>query len=339
MKKSLIALAVLAASGAAFAQSNVTLYGVADIVIHKDADVSARMSSGGVSTSRWGIKGSEDLGGGLKATFALAQRFSPESGGNDGTLNTRPTFQGESTVGLSGGFGAIKLGRALTAAQLAANATDPWGTLQVSTTAITGSGFWTDSVGNQDGNGQARTDGIWYSSPKIGGFSVSATMGFKNSNTLGGDATSRATNTKNLISLYGSYADGPLTVGVAYEQNRWEDTLTFVHGIYNFGSFQLGGSYGVVETNADAKTVVTGALARGQQANNWNIMAVVPMGAMTVKAGYAVSENDTTGADRSKKLGLGLDYALSKRTTIYTSVGRDSVTDVTGYDIGIRHSF
>ena len=73
MKKSLIALAVLAASGAAMAQSSVTLYGVADVVIHKDADVSAKMTSGGVSTSRWGVKGSEDLGGGLSANFNFEQ--------------------------------------------------------------------------------------------------------------------------------------------------------------------------------------------------------------------------------------------------------------------------
>ena len=72
MKKSLIALAVLAASGAAMAQSSVTMYGVADLSLAKANGVSAQMSGNGVmnnGNSRLGVRGVEDLGGGLKASF------------------------------------------------------------------------------------------------------------------------------------------------------------------------------------------------------------------------------------------------------------------------------
>ena len=73
MKKTLIALAVLAASGAAFAQSSVSLYGIADIALTKAKGTSAQLTSGGVSTSRLGFKGTEDLGGGLKAIFLFEE--------------------------------------------------------------------------------------------------------------------------------------------------------------------------------------------------------------------------------------------------------------------------
>ena len=116
MKKTLIALAAVA-STAAFAQSSVTIDGMVSLGVVKTNDKEAALDSLN-GTNQIRFRGVEDLGGGLKANFVLAQRFSPESGGNDGTANGRPTFQGESTVGLSGGFGAVKVGRALHAYQL-----------------------------------------------------------------------------------------------------------------------------------------------------------------------------------------------------------------------------
>ena len=108
MKKTLIALAVLAASGAVMAQSSVTLYGIADIVVHKDKGESARMTSGGVSTSRWGIKGSEDLGGGLNATFQFEQGIDLTTGA---LKNSDAPFDRQANVGLNGGFGTLKFGK------------------------------------------------------------------------------------------------------------------------------------------------------------------------------------------------------------------------------------
>jgi len=117
MKKSLIALAVLAASGAAMAQSSVTLYGIADVWVGnlKASEVAANpagmtmLQSGGVSTSRWGVRGSEDLGGGLKAIFTLEQGFSADDGTSAGGFN-RQAF-----VGLAGGFGQVTFGNTWTA--------------------------------------------------------------------------------------------------------------------------------------------------------------------------------------------------------------------------------
>ena len=126
MKKSLIALAVLAASGAAMAQSSVSLYGVADVWFGsvKDGAPGARTSqtvveSGGVTDSRWGLKGSEDLGGGLKANFLLEQGFNLDSGAfsdtnGDGVADTG--FNRQAYVSLSSNsFGEVKLGKVATA--------------------------------------------------------------------------------------------------------------------------------------------------------------------------------------------------------------------------------
>ena len=109
MKKSLIALAVLAASGAAMAQSSVTLYGRVDASIGSTKDTVSGVSTTklfngsdvGLTGSRWGMKGSEDLGGGLMANFVLENRFNVD----DGT--TAGQFLGDAYVGLSGGFGAV----------------------------------------------------------------------------------------------------------------------------------------------------------------------------------------------------------------------------------------
>ncbi|MGT2490249.1 porin [Cupriavidus basilensis] len=122
MKKALLATtaaAAAAASGAAFAQtaSGVTLYGIADVGIevinHMPAAGSAggtvtRMNSGNLSGSRWGLRGTEDLGGGLKGIFVLESGFDIDSG-TSGQGNR--LFGRQSYVGLQGNFGAVTLGR------------------------------------------------------------------------------------------------------------------------------------------------------------------------------------------------------------------------------------
>ncbi|MGI9216333.1 MAG: porin [Hydrogenophaga sp.] len=326
MKKTLIALAAVVATGAAFAQSSVTIDGAVDLgyvkpIGSKDARLDA---TNGANQIRF--LGTEDLGGGLKAHFTLAQRFSPESGGNDGTTFARPTFQGESTVGLSGGFGAVKLGRALTAFQAPVNATDPWGTLQQASTAVLTSGYFTDKENNADAAGLGRTDAIHYSSPNFSGFSAAVSLGLKQH--ANSPAPLPAT-TKNLMGLWASYASGPLYVGGGMEQNRQDDQITAFLGTYNLGFMTVGGGFSQLD------------LAVGNDRKAWNIMAVAPMGAVVIKAGYGQVKDDVTGAKISKKLGLGVDYMLSKRTKVYASYGNEGArtTDKTGYDIGIRHTF
>ncbi|HEX5785343.1 MAG TPA: porin, partial [Burkholderiaceae bacterium] len=116
MNKSLIALAVLATSSAAMAQSSVTLYGRVDLSVGGLKELGKGSQSqmfqggaGGLTTSRWGVRGAEDLGGGLKAVFKLEQRLNATTGEIQA-----PAFKAESSVGLSGDFGKVVAGRMTT---------------------------------------------------------------------------------------------------------------------------------------------------------------------------------------------------------------------------------
>lgn len=113
-EKSLIALAVLAASGAAMAQSSVTLFGIVDTGVSyvdnaSGSDAKYGVHSSGNATSRLGLRGTEDLGGGLKAGFWLEGEIFGDNGNASGF-----DFKRESTVRLSGNFGEVRLGRETT---------------------------------------------------------------------------------------------------------------------------------------------------------------------------------------------------------------------------------
>lgn len=319
MKKSLIALAVLAASGAAMAQSSVTIYGVADVVIHKDKDVDAKMTSGGVSTSRLGFKGTEDLGGGLKANFKLEQKV-------DLTNGAAGDFGREAWVGLSGGFGEVQLGNTYTAYDNVAGAADPALDANViDPTNILASRFYNSNPGSN----------IAYTTPSFGGFS-------------GGLSYSLDGSKNEVIGLSLSYANGPLAVNLGYQDQ--EDfanaaialdpaseevpgQFTTVNASYDFGSFKLLGGFGNVSTDAaDAKDFFIGV--------------DVPVASnIVVSAGYAVTDIDNA-ADEGTSFGVAVAYVLSKRTTAYAGIRADNqfaVDNLGGvksrFGVGIKHSF
>jgi predicted porin len=329
MKKSLIALAALAAVGVASAQSSVTISGQVDVgLINPIGAQKTRIDQAANGFNQIVFSGTEDLGGGLRATFRLAQRFSPESGAADGTAGNRPAFQGETTVGLAGGFGTIRLGRALTAFQGPINNTDPWGTGQAATMAVLTTGYVTAADFNSgSGSGAGRTDGIFYTSPTINGFTASVTYGPKDSQVTG--ATTTGANS--LTSLWLAFNQGNIMAGAGMEENRDGDKIQAFQGSYNLGVARVGATYATL--NPIASTV---------DRKSYNVSVIVPMGAMTLKAGVGQSKADGSAAS-VKKTGFGVDYALSKRTMIYASVGRDNGTGTTvsktGSDIGVRHSF
>jgi len=126
MKKSLIALAVLAASGASFAQSTVTLFGGADLnyrSVTSGTNKFQGMAQDGIYSSRFGVMGTEDLGGGLKAGFHFEGGMNPDTG-TPGGFN----FARKSTVGVMGGFGEVRMGRDYTPLFTVHGLADPFGT-------------------------------------------------------------------------------------------------------------------------------------------------------------------------------------------------------------------
>lgn len=338
MKKSLVALAALAATGA-FAQSSVTISGQVDVGVTNPVGAQkTRIDQAANGANQITFAGTEDLGGGLKATFRLNQRFSPESGLMDGTAGNRPMLQGESTVGLSGNFGSVRLGRALTAVQAWLPLSDPWGTYQVASLAAgvgpasyataAGSGATGNPGGDNvvgSGSGLARIDGIFYNSPRIGGLNVDVTYAPKGTQLTG--STVNAAN--DFTSIAVSYTAGNLLLRAGVENNRADDKLTAFQGSYNFGVARLQAGYTVVDLAATAV-----------DRKGYTVGVIVPMGAVTLKGGIARSKLENAATDL-KKTGIGLDYALSKRTTLYTSYGRDAAlaADKGGFDFGVRHAF
>ena len=309
MKKTLIALAALA-STAAFAQSSVTLYGVADASLSKVTDKSAALSSAGVmnnGTSRWGVRGTEDLGGGLTAGFNFEQGLSL----NDGTLakSGAGEFGRAAWMNLSGGFGEVRLGRTLNPSFYAAAAWE-----------LTGAANYSVVV-SQFGavlGGIRNSSQIAYTSPNMGGFS--ATVGY----VLKGNSA----NEKAKVDLNAIYANGPLAVALGYNKVQDAEKNVHVGARYNFGMFTLAGGY--MDPAGDAK--------------GFSIGGAVKAGPVDLVLDIA---RDTEAKDTD--LLVEVKYPLSKRTFSYVALLRDGKKkagalgaagdDVTGLGIGIRHNF
>lgn len=340
MKKALIALAVLGLTGgAAVAQSSVTLFGVidADVKYVKTGGVALKkLDSSGLNTSRFGVRGTEDLGGGLKAGFWLESQVDTDTGVAGGGS----AFWGRrATVSLAGDFGEVRLGRNKTVSRLHVEDFDP--------TSFTGLGSVSavySNLGSGNGTSFGRADNLAsYSLPgNLGGFyggvDVSAGEGV-------------GTNKGQSVRL--GYKGGPLHVSGAYATtSNLADTskfkLTSIGAAYDFGIIRPSFSY-----------TETKYLARKQDI--WTVSATAPLGQGQLWGSYTSAKTSgETGfatVGTPKLFAVGYIYNLSKRTALYTTYAQlknDGTTRFalggapaatanglksTGYDVGIRHSF
>jgi predicted porin len=329
MKKSLIALAVLAASGAALAQSSVTIYGRLDASVGSMDKIGAgsdtKLFSGGevgLTTPRLGFIGKEDLGGGLKATFKLEQRIDIDTG----ALQT-PSFKGESSVGLAGGFGAVRMGRMTTPFDDARALSNKYNVFDSNGFTPTAAVFKT---GGANADYSSRNNGmIRYDSPSFGGVSGSVSHAFEQ--TAGADDT--------VTSMLLGYKAGGLNVGLGYQDEKTKQQYTAVVASYDFGSFALSGGYNTRKADA----------AAGGKDNEYSFGVEVPFGAVKLSAGYAGGETKVNGVKtiESSGFGLGAKYALSKRTSLYggySTVTAENAagvktTDTQIFAVGVRHDF
>ena len=185
IKKSLVAVALMGAFGAASAQSSVTIYGTLD------AGLSKRTNSGNTSTlvgkrdnNKLGFRGVEDLGSGLKALFQLEIRYEPDTGVIENT--TRPLFQGQSRVGLQGGFGTVRIGRGLTAFQETSTAFEPWAGMPAPAgyqTDLQVAGYTSDPLSPAGNSANRFSNAVFYNTPVIAGiFQLNATVASKEAN-------------------------------------------------------------------------------------------------------------------------------------------------------------
>lgn len=339
MKKTLIALAVLAVSGAAFAQSTVTIGGKANIGVQKSSFNAAvppalqkdkLMANDGPdgSNSRLFFTGSEDLGGGLKANFHMEQQVSLGDGSTQAA-----TFARQAWMGVSGGFGEIRAGRQYTlgftssigympststTAQVVFANNAKFGTVAVPASAagvtpvVAAVAEVTPTNGNNYFNTVAsRNDAqLRYTSPSFGGVRVSA-------------ATQLTGNTATpLTEVQVAYAAGPLSASLYTSKTK------------NTPGNNLGLNAGY---NLDVAKIVGGYVDRAGAGagKGYFFGGSVPMGALTVGAVYA--NNSDTKVAATELYGR---YALSKRTTAYTHFRTGSKLPVKSLlAIGLDHNF
>jgi predicted porin len=325
MKKSLLALAALTAfTGAVSAQSNVTLYGRVDLSFAERLGQESQNIENG-SGSRLGLRGSEDLGGGLAAVFNIEHRFNADTGVSQGGTNVAGQAVGtslrfwsaRSIVGLKGGWGQVVLGREYTTAFLGSQLiNDPWGwdTVVADVTAgLTGGGI-----------SQVRNDSSITYNLNMAGFSFGAQYA---------EATDAINNFQdNPYNFSVGYAGGPFSLNLGYEvtgySNTADEKVMSIGGAFNFGAFKLGGTYvdGTTRNNADVTSyMITGTAVLGQG---------------EIRAMWG--EREVGDVKNISAFGIGYHYALSKRTTIYADyVNNSKVTkgNENAYDFGIKHNF
>ncbi len=316
-KKLLVGAIAMAITGLAQAQSNVTLYGIADAALQiaktPNGNVS-RVISGGASGSRWGLKGSEDLGDGLKANFDLQSGINVDDGssGQGGLL-----FGRRATIGLSGGFGAVDLGRRDTPLFDVLAAVEPSGN---------GNNFGMNDMLTNATRGYARriNNQIRYETPNLSGFKGAVMYGLGEANTVNG--TDKSLN--NVLGIGLTYSNGPLYLGYAYQNT--EEGSTLVSGVttavtshkyntlgasYDFTAVKLFGMY---YTDKRDLTALTSKIDQRVYA----IGASVPFGASSVALQYGKIKDKVsriTGAADAREVALTYQYSLSKRTTLYAS--------------------
>lgn len=358
MKKSLIALAALAATGA-FAQSSVTIYGVADVGFKtqtisdggRDVAKASGVADGAMAGQRFGFRGTEDLGGGLKANFVIEQGISMTSqsltnvrtatsapqvedwiaGGGSGKSATNLNRQ--SWVGLSGGFGEVRLGYQYTnlyeTSTLSGFNIGSEGTNGADTAHTFGFG----SVGG------ARANGVTYITPEMSGFRVNLQYGSA-TDALSSESSTLAQRKAERTGVMVSYNAGPLSARLTHTNFKngtaaagtaigaittQTGKLTQLGASYNLGVAVLGGTYNTGEdgyaglNNTDLKSYQVGAR--------------VPFGAWSFIAttGKAEATRNAVKLTDAKQTQLGVNYALSKRTTVYAYTG-------TTKDNGVDHT-
>lgn len=318
MQKKIIALAVAGlVSGAAFAQTNVTVYGIADVAWEyygsgqADGQKSTnKISDGGQDASRVGFKGTEDLGNGLSAFFQLEQRFNLDATGVSGR---------NSNVGLTGkSWGTVKLGS--------------FGSL------LDDYNGYSEAGGMGYGNGVigqiSRVDihnGIEYISPNFSGLEFKAAY---STSATAEDPAIQYDNSSNALKLYSvsaAYANGPIKASLVYDHEKLANQYDgldskfsewLINGSYNFGPVMVGAGYDQQKLDG---------LGEWGKRKAWRINVGAPVTANdTVALSYSQAKYTASvveGSYKAKGWGVSYSHAMSKRTNIYATYGKMSQDD------------
>lgn len=321
------------ATGGVMAQEAVQLYGLIGAYVARSErsggpEAVTHVGHGGLTTSFWGVRGTENLGGGYKAIFALESFFQTDSGGM-GRSAADPLFSRNAWVGFEGGFGKLTLGRQTNPTYVNMGTLSPFGVSVVFSPLVLQS-----FVGTY--NGALIGDTVWnntiqYATPRVGGLAASVIYG------LGEQPDSIGTGN---LGLHANYVNGDFSA--AFSAQRFRAPVTAPRAQQN--GYLLGATY-------DFRVVkLYGALGRttsegvANDTKTYDIGVKVPVTqSSAVLAEWAHTKRDLGATDNTRNTAsIGYDYFLSKRTDIYAvySYDKQSGFDSAGtIGFGVRHTF
>jgi len=348
MKKSIVALAVLGSfAGMAAAQSSVTLFGVVDLAARytkANGNDVKQLSNDGSSSSRLGVRGIEDLGGGLKAGFWLESALSADTGTTDATR----FWARRATVSLMGEFGEVRLGRGKTSTRLVIDDFDVYSTTGLGDVTrvyqtFPGAATLPATPTALDNINRADNQAQYFLPGNIGGFygsgEAAAGEGVDGKKSFGGRI---------------GYKVDALNVAAGYQTTDIRGSkykLASLGGSYDFGMVKVSALLSQIKLNSLKQSIVT-------------VGAVVPVTASSAFTAQFSSASTNGAADAltrtagdAKFYTVGYQYNLSKRTALYSTVSlidngglanfkiqSNAVTGVPngrsgGFDVGVKHSF
>ena len=375
------ALACLALGQQARAQSSISFTGVIDAYagsLQRSGETGRTnvVNSSGMTTSWWGFKGVEDLGGGLQAQFNLTGFFRPDNGGA-GRYDADTLFARDANVGLAGGFGRISIGRDLAPNFVPSITLNPFGGsfafapllvhTQTSSGAYRGQKWAPTTAGDTGWSNE-----IMYVTPNMGGLTASLFYQFGEQAGNGG---------KNNVGANAMYGNGPLTLG-AYVQRiavnnpldatagdskvfsftpynidtgavyklaaASRQTTWFIGGAYDFKAVKVFGTWQQADNrlpdgaDRDRHDLKSDTAQLGASAPLGAGVAMLSWGRSSLRAGGDFGGPGWRSAVRRNTVSLGYDYLVSKRTDVYSVAMRDRISDQDvgcSVGVGIRHKF
>jgi len=330
MKKQLLALAALAAvSGVAVAQ-NVTIYGQLDagvLSVSKPTTGTGsafRFNNGGEAPSILGFKGSEDLGGGLKASFALESHISTDTGASNAAIGGSALFARQANVSLGNSSATVTLGRQYTPALLAFAATDPRGVKEqysgLMTWALSGTPGANNTIDVFSSNGVTVNT-------NLGGVNVGAMYG------IGGVAGNSSAKSEYSLGLSGSVQQLTWSAGLQGQNDDAASTAKNKKVFAGLG-YKVTSNVTVKGNYMQAQQLSSGSVAHSNTV--WGLGADIGLGANTLTFAFYNGNDSKVANTSSKSYIVSNDYSLSKRTNLYVfAASSDTGSAVTSVNSGV----
>ena len=355
MKKTLVAAAVCSALASAASAQNVTLAGLVDVfagsIQYSGDKRTAKVDSNGMTTSWWGMSGTEDLGGGLKASFNVKGFFRPDTGAFGRFGGNENFFSRDANVTLEGGFGKVTVGRALAPNFLPTVLFNAFGdsfafsplVLHANVPLFNGTGWQSVNAGDTGWSNE-----IIYSTPNFSGLSANVHYQF-------GEVAGNSGNRN-----YGAnflYFNGPFAVGGFFHNVRANNPNAGTLGDVKLGfsqqkAWMLSAKAAVGPANLyanyeKAKNDNYAGAAGNAESKTASVSVDLALGPGKLLAGYANTKWSTrplSARNNSKRstITLGYDYFLSKRTDAYAILMNDKITNFdrgNSFAVGLRHRF